>query len=81
MPVLVMQTTNDNRDEGTAQSGAESTGSIQGSVSIRYLHRSPLVVRGAKTGRHYLFSSGQPVLAVDARDVESVLRIGVFRKD
>lgn len=69
-----------NPDVGREQPGNVTASSTQNSVLVRYLQSSPLYVRGAITGRQYLFSLSQPVLAVDARDVESFLKSRAFRK-
>jgi hypothetical protein len=56
------------------------TGPTHSSVSLRYLERSPILVRGPATGREYSFSGTHPVQPVDARDAEAFLRTRFFRK-
>lgn len=68
-----------NLDVGKEQPDNVTASSTQNSVLIRYLQSSPLYVRGAVTGRQYLFSLSQPVLAVDTRDVENFLKSRAFR--
>jgi hypothetical protein len=47
-------------------------------VTIRYRSGSAILVRGPVTGRQYRFSPERAVQAVDARDVEALLRTRVF---
>lgn len=47
---------------------------------LRYLQSPPILVRGPSTGRHYSFSRSQPLQAVHARDVDGLLRTGLFAK-
>jgi hypothetical protein len=49
-------------------------------VTLRYLERSPILVRGSLTGRHYQFSDATPVQAVDPRNATALLRTGFFRR-
>ena len=49
------------------------------SISIRYLENSPIRVLGLVSGLHYDFSGSRPVLAVDARDAQSLLNTRFFR--
>jgi|GraSoiStandDraft_35_1057300.scaffolds.fasta_scaffold1804181_2 hypothetical protein len=51
-----------------------------GAVMLRYLERSPILVRGSSTGRHYQFSGTHPVQAVDSRDATALLSTGFFRR-
>jgi hypothetical protein len=51
------------------------------SVQLRYIERSPILVRGPVTGREYKFSASQPVEAIDARDAAALLRTGFFRQN
>lgn len=48
-------------------------------VSVRYLEKSPIRVRGTVTGRQYEFSGSRRVLSVDARDASSLLQSRFFR--
>lgn len=50
-----------------------------GTVVLRYLERAPIVVRGSVTGRRYHFSAGSPLLLVDRRDAEALLRTRFFQ--
>jgi hypothetical protein len=47
---------------------------------VRYLERSPILVRGMPSGRRYEFSAAQANQAVDPRDVEVLLRTRFFRR-
>lgn len=47
---------------------------------LRYLQDRPILVRGPSTGRHYSFSGAQPLQAVHARDVDALVRTGVFAR-
>lgn len=49
-------------------------------VSVRYLGAAPIVVRGAISGYAYRFAVGSAVQSVDARDVDGLLRKGIFRR-
>jgi hypothetical protein len=50
----------------------------QAGLNLHYLGYSPMNVRGPVTGQLYQFSKLQPVQAVDARDVASILRTRLF---
>ena len=50
-------------------------------VSLHYLERSPIRVKGNVTGRYYEFSHANPDQAVDARDAEALLRTRFFRRN
>lgn len=43
-------------------------------IAVRYLERTELVVRVQSSGREYRFSAATPVLSVDARDADALLR-------
>ena len=49
-----------------------------GAVALRYLARSPIVVRGPVSGTEYRFSAAQPVQRVARADREALLRTGHF---
>lgn len=49
-------------------------------VAIRYLERSPILVRGPVTGREYTFSGAHPDQAVDTRDAPALLKTRFFRR-
>ena len=49
------------------------------SVVLRYTERSPVLVKGAATGRVYAFSQSNPTQYVDARDAAGLLRTRFFR--
>jgi len=58
-----------------AQNNFAAPGASQiGSVSLRYLKQTRILVQGPITGRHYEFSGARPCQSVDARDVEALLR-------
>jgi hypothetical protein len=50
-------------------------------VRLRYLARSAILVRGARSGAAYRFSAQQPVMAVQRIDVEPLLATGHFRRE
>ncbi|MBS1787506.1 MAG: hypothetical protein JST85_07290 [Acidobacteria bacterium] len=79
-PILQSQTADSNLGIGRDQPGHIAVGSSQNTVLIRYLQGSPLYIRGAVTGRQYLFSAAQPVLAVDARDGDGFLKSRKIRR-
>jgi hypothetical protein len=49
-------------------------------VTLRYLERSPIAVRGPATGRYYEFSAAAPVKPVDPRDAAALLRTRFFQQ-
>ncbi|MBI4528834.1 MAG: hypothetical protein HY695_33985 [Deltaproteobacteria bacterium] len=49
-------------------------------VTIRYLEKSPILVRGPATGRQYHFSGARSVQCVDVRDAEALLLTRFFRR-
>ena len=49
-----------------------------GAVGLRYLARSPIIVRGPVSGIEYRFSAAQPVQRVARADREALLRTGHF---
>jgi len=49
-----------------------------GAVSLRYLARSAVVVRGPVTGMQYRFSGAEPVQRVARADRDALLRTGHF---
>jgi hypothetical protein len=51
------------------------------SVRLRYLQQSPIRVGGPVTGKHYDFSGAQPVMPVESRDAEALLRTGFFTRE
>lgn len=50
------------------------------SISVRYLERSPIRVRGLISGVSYEFSGSQPVQQVDLRDASALLNTRFFRR-
>ena len=57
---------------------AAPIGAPFGAVGLRYLARSPIVVRGPVSGIEYRFSAAQPVQRVARADREALLRTGHF---
>jgi len=51
-----------------------------GAIELRYLARSPIVVRGPATGREYRFSAAAPLQQVARADVELLLRTPYFAR-
>jgi hypothetical protein len=49
------------------------------SVTIRYLGRSAIRIRGPRTGHVYVFRPGEPDQLISHRDAEVLLRTGLFR--
>ena len=49
-----------------------------GTVRLRYRGSTSISVRGPRSGRNYTFSGSEPERLVDARDVEALLKIGLF---
>jgi hypothetical protein len=50
------------------------------SVRLRYRGSTSISVKGLRSGRSYTFSGREPERAVDGRDVEALLRIGLFQR-
>jgi hypothetical protein len=50
-----------------------------GDVTVEYLERSNIRVRGAVTGRTYAFSFAHAAQRVDRRDTTALLASGFFR--
>lgn len=50
------------------------------SISVRYLEKLPIRVRGVATGVYYAFSGSRPVQLVDARDASTLLTTRFFRR-
>jgi hypothetical protein len=48
-------------------------------VRLRYLESSPIMVRGAVSGRYYSFSGTHPDQVVSAEDAAPLLRTSFFR--
>jgi len=53
---------------------------LAASTKLRYTGVAPIRIRGPQTGRTYVFSRSEPEAAVDRRDVEGLIRIGLFRR-
>jgi hypothetical protein len=49
-------------------------------MKLHYTGVAPVRVRGPQTGRTYVFSGAAPIGAVDRRDAEGLMRIGLFRR-
>ena len=50
-------------------------------MRLRYLARTAILVRGARSGASYRFSENQPILAVQHADAEALLATGHFRRE
>lgn len=62
----------------TSDSKPEQSGSTD-KTRLRYLQEKPIVVRGLASRKRYFFSGDRPLNIVEAKDVESLLKIGIFR--
>jgi hypothetical protein len=49
-------------------------------VTLRYLERSRILVRGPASGRQYEFSADRAVQHVDGRDAPALLETRFFRR-
>lgn len=49
-------------------------------MAVRYLERAEVVVRGQHSGRTYRFSAASPVLLVEVRDADALLRSRLFMR-
>jgi hypothetical protein len=47
-------------------------------VMLQYRNRSPITVRGARTGKRYEFLCGGAMQTVDAQDAEALIATGMF---
>ena len=47
---------------------------------LRYTGVAEIVVRGPRSGRSYLFGNRAPERLVDGRDVDGLMRMGLFRR-
>jgi len=52
---------------------------LQPGVTIRYLGRSPILIRVPHTGHAHAFRPGEPDHLVDSHDAEVLIRTGLFR--
>lgn len=52
-----------------------------GTVTLRYLARSPILVQGAVSGRAYRFSEHAPLQPVARADASAMLASGHFRRE
>lgn len=64
--------------EGTPMDGGAAP--APGSVRLRFTRESGVRVRGPVSGLSYAFSGDAPVQSVDARDAETLLQTGYFRR-
>jgi hypothetical protein len=64
---------------GTAgQNGAPVSNGSE--LKIEFKQRSPMMVRGPSTGRHYQFAPESYAQMVDARDAHALIESGYFRR-
>jgi hypothetical protein len=63
-----------------AQRATAVSGTSSSSMTVRYVEKSPVLVRGPATGRQYEFSGAHPTQNVDSRDAEALLRTRFFRR-
>ena len=49
-------------------------------MSLRYVERNGVIVRGPASGAEYRFSVESPVQSVDVRDADALLRSGLFMR-
>ena len=64
-----------------APAPARSPGVAIGTVRLRYLARTAVLVRGAASGANYRFSANQPVQAVQRSDADALVATGHFRRE
>ena len=74
------QPTSSGGSPGQGAPPAKETPPLGGSVPIRYLERSRILVPGPATGRTYEFSGAHPCQSVDARDAAILLRTRFFSR-
>lgn len=61
--------------------GFAATDRARGSIRLRYLARSPILVHGMNSGRAYRFSGETPVQRVAPADAPPLLASGHFRRE
>jgi hypothetical protein len=66
-------------DENAAPAAADGA-PPPGTVRLHFTRQAGVRVRGPVSGASYAFSGDAPLQAVDARDAESLLRTGYFRR-
>lgn len=54
---------------------------VRDAIRLRYLARSPILVRGTGSGRAYRFSGEAPVQSVARADAQPLLASGHFRRE
>ena len=64
-----------------APAPARSPGVAIGTVRLRYLARTAVLVRGTASGASYRFSANQPVQAVQRSDAAALVATGHFRRE
>lgn len=64
-----------------ATAGREEANLALGAIRLRYLARSPILVRGTTSGRAYRFSGEAPVQSVARADAQPLLASGHFRRE
>ena len=69
-----------NTQARTQPQAATVTSTPHSWVSVRYLEKSPIRVRGLVSGLWYGFSGSHAVQRVDARDASSLLNTRFFRR-
>jgi len=68
------------KPEATASGAGAGRVAMGGAVvRLRYMETSPVMVRGAVSGRYYSFSGAQPDQVVSAEDAPQLLRTSFFR--
>lgn len=64
-----------------APAGCGAPNLTLGAIRLRYLARSPILVRGTTSGRAYRFSGEDPVQSVARADAQPLLASGHFRRE
>ena len=49
-------------------------------TKLHYTGLAAIRVKGPGTGKTYVFAGAAPDVAVDRRDVEGLMRVGLFRR-
>jgi hypothetical protein len=79
MPNVTQPAPSDQQAPSASQQTQAGTRPVYSSVTLRYLEKSPILVRGPVTDQQYEFSGARPVQSVDARDAAALLRTRFFR--
>lgn len=73
------QTTTVNPSQPATRDSVPEPSGATDKTRLRYLQEKPIVVRGFISRKRYFFSGDRPLNIVETKDVESLMKTGVFR--